>query len=34
MNPVIAIQEGQFGTDIQLLVTPSDGVDPFVDTNE
>lgn len=34
MNPVIANQEGQFGTDIQLAVTPDDGVDPFVDKNE
>jgi glycosyl transferase family 25 len=34
LNPVIAIQEGQFGTDIQLSVTPEDGVDPFVDKNE
>ena len=34
LNPEIAIQSGNFGTDIQLLVTPDKGIDPFKDMNE
>jgi glycosyl transferase family 25 len=34
IHPEIATQDGRFGTDIQLAVTPDDNIDPFVDTNE